>query len=141
MISESGKLTPPALTCTTTSPAAGRNAGTFSTTSVSGKPNRLHKTALMHPSATSSLFLEKTPHQRFGDKRRLLLALDCDGHDERQLQTAGDLFHLGQDEAALDTAVSRHRAGEAYLVQPIVDAHVAEGQRIAKVVLVELTEE
>ena len=47
---------------------------------------------------TSRVFREVSPHDRFGDERRLVLPLDLYGDVARQLQAAVDLIHLRQQE-------------------------------------------
>src|SRR4051812_32630757 len=49
MMRTSGKLTLVALTAMTTSPGPGSRSGTFSTTSDSGGPYALHRTAFIEP--------------------------------------------------------------------------------------------
>src|SRR5688500_10992454 len=59
----------------------------------------------------------------FGDADRLGAALTLDGHDEGELQAAGDLLDVLERDRGADLRADRHRRREAHLVQAVVHAH------------------
>src|SRR5262249_19098055 len=82
---------------------------------------------------SSHTFREVSPHDRFGDERRPVLPLDFDGDVARQLQAALDLIHFRQHEATADSASAADGRGEANRVESVVQAQVAEWERVLQV--------
>src|SRR5262245_51618894 len=135
MMSVSGKLTPAALTLTTTWPLPGRRDGTCSTTSLSGGPNCLHSTALIRnkTSSTAKEHEGESVLDPFGEEllhftpARLRHGPRALARFDRLLAHRRALHHAAHD-ALDDPGQAEHVVG--HVVVPMLDAGAASAAAV-----------